>query len=587
MINRTEACLRVQASCDSNWVVENPAFQLCSHLVNEVLKNFTSICQTGAKACGSHFAADAPQEQQASGQSIFWALATLALTAMAQESICAYAIRGKGDFEGTLVPHRSSPFVCLVDMLAEVFWMIHWKCNPPTETGKDFDISRRQEIDDLCKRLKGIYSLSPEEVYANSVRKTPNPYLPTYTREKRVVVTMKLLLFTVGTLPQATKLFSMRGIPVTQALAAVYFTASVVTFIRTLKSGPSKQNMDVLAFHVSNRHSLPKSKFRDTGILLFRLSAGLIRPLYTALMGLAWFQIARTAHFTVPVSVVNMMAVLELIMITVSLMGLGQTLFTFLFRQKSSPIGYISLAVGVAASLKKLFVTESLDAARTNLRTAPIGGAIMGVVLFASFILALLFDFFARQVVGPEEEEVLEFIGEAKTEPRVVEAEDQSKQEDKVAIGEASSGVSQLSPAESDAEKDREPSVPTARSTLPDALYFAPRLSPPDEEATLPGAVLIPIGPNTTSSSSTEVLRNWSKREIATLPFNKIIYLFAVMDTFLHFSVTTFFEMMESVNGDTYWVSFGISNFVTAAVYYMLYLNGSGTMNPRWTTVLG
>lgn len=130
-------------------------------------------------------------------------------------------------------------------------------------------------------------------------------------------------------------------------------------------------------------------------------------------------------------------------------------------------------------------------------------------------------------------------------------------------------------------------SVPTANVAAPDDAYLAPRIAPPDEETTLPDAVLVPTEWNTTVSSSRPVLHNRSKREIVVLPFDAIFYPFAVINTFLHFSVGAFFRVMENDNEETYWVAFAISNFVTAAVYYMLYFDGTGTANPRWRTVLG
>jgi hypothetical protein len=589
MVNHTEACHNMQASCDSTWAT----FQLCSSVVNEALQNFASICQTGAKTCGFDFAQDTPPAQQASGQSIFWALATLALTAMAQESICAYTIRGIGDFDGTLVPHRSSPFVCFADALAEVFWMIHWRRNPPIKTGKDFDINRRKQIEDMCERLEGIVSLNLDEVYADSVHKHPNPYLPVYTREKRVVITMKLLLFVVGALPQAIKLFSMRGIAATQALAAIYFIALVVSLIRNLKHGPSKKNLDVLAFHVSNRNLLPKSRFRDTSVLLFGFTTWVAPLLHAVLMSFVWFQVAKTAHFTVPVSVANMMAVLNFMMMMFSMVGIGRTSFILLFRRRFSPTGYIFLAVGMTSCLTSLFMDQGIKTARLNYHTAPIAGAIMGFIVFASFLAALVLDHCAKWVVGSEEEENsviadrLEKTDKAKIKPPMVEVKGSSNQEATTATEESSSSINQLSTAKSDGGNKKEMIVPSENVAVPDAIYFTPRIAPPDEETTLPVAVLVPTEWNTTVSSSPLVPHSRSKREIAALPFDAIFYPFAVINTFLHFGVGAFFRIMENINEETYWLAFAISNFVTAAIYYMLYFDGTGTMNPRWTTVLG
>ena len=445
----------------------------------------------------------------------------------------------------------------------------------------------------MCETLGGIVSPSPDMVYADSVRKNPNPYLPVHTREKRVLITMKLLLFIVGALPQAIKLFSMRGIAATQTLAALYFIASVASLIRTLKHDPSKRNLEVLAFHVSNKDSLPKSMFLDTGVLLFGLATGFAPPLHATWMGLVWFQVAKTAHFTVPVSIANMMVILDFMMIMFSTVGCGQTLFILLCRRRFSPTVYMFLAVGMKSCLTSLFMNQGLETARVNYTTAPLAGAIMGFVVFASFLAALVLDHCAKWVIGLEEEEKsdvvdgLEKTDKATIKPLAVEAKGLSKQEATTTVEESSSSVTQLSPAESDGEKNEEMIVPTANVSTPDTAYFAPRIAPPDEETTLPDAVLGPAELNTTASSSPPVLHNRSKREITVLPFNAIFYPFAVVNTFLHFGVGAFFRVMENVNEETYWLAFAISNFVTAAVYYMLYFDGTGTVNPRWTTVLG
>jgi hypothetical protein len=310
-------------------------------------------------------------------------------------------------------------------------------------------------------------------------------------------------------------------------------------------------------------------------------------------MGLVWFQVAKTAHFTVPISVVNMMAVLDFIMMMFSMVGIGRTSFIFLFRQRFSPTGYIFLAVGITSCLTSLFMNRGLKTARPNHSTAPLAGAIMGFVVFASFLVALVLDHCAKWVIRSEEEEKSDVVDgpektdEAKMKPLAVEVKGSLKQETTTAIEESSRSFSQLSPAESDGEKNEVISVPTANIATPGAAYFAPRIAPPDEETILPDAALVPTERNTTASPSPPVPHSRSKHEIAALPFDIIFYPFAVINTFLHFGAGAFFRVMENVNEETYWVAFAISNFVTAAVYYMLYFDGTGTVNPRWTTVLG
>lgn len=68
------------------------------------------------------FTATSHREQQVSGISVFWALASLSLNAMIQPSSCGHIFSGNA-FNAALWPHRSSPFLCLIDAIADV-WII-------------------------------------------------------------------------------------------------------------------------------------------------------------------------------------------------------------------------------------------------------------------------------------------------------------------------------------------------------------------------------------------------------------------------------------------------------------------------------
>ncbi|KAH8899102.1 hypothetical protein GQ53DRAFT_817303 [Thozetella sp. PMI_491] len=128
-------------------------------------------------------------DQQASGQSLFWALVAIVFNAMQQPSFCGY-LWGGDAFETTAWPHRSSPTVCILDAVAEAWILVDKRRNPESD------------------------------------------HYATLTIAKPTVITTRLSIFAVAVLPQAIKLFSMKGIPVTQALAAVYFTASLVSMVR-------------------------------------------------------------------------------------------------------------------------------------------------------------------------------------------------------------------------------------------------------------------------------------------------------------------------------------------------------------------
>ncbi|KAK4551989.1 hypothetical protein LTR86_010781 [Recurvomyces mirabilis] len=120
-------------------------------------------------------------QNQASGRSIFWAMASIALNAMLQPSFTGYLWSGD-TFKDSLWPHRSSPFVCLLDAVADIWIMIE------------------------------------------KVRK------PELYDEDEII-----------------KLFSSTGIPITQAVAAVFVFATITSMIRTSCSAAPMSDIVCLA----------------------------------------------------------------------------------------------------------------------------------------------------------------------------------------------------------------------------------------------------------------------------------------------------------------------------------------------------
>ncbi|KAK5120884.1 hypothetical protein LTR85_005951 [Meristemomyces frigidus] len=190
--------------------------------------------------------------QQVSGASLFWALAALALNAMTQQSFCGYVSLGES-FEGTLSPHRSSPFICVLDAAAELPIIIQkWR-----------------------KRGASIARVEP----------------PTYT----TATEMTLTIFTLGVLPQAIKVFSMRGIPGNQMLAAMLLFSSIDSMVRTLNSSVSdtelRDNVERLQTTFGGN---------DEPANLLKLSILLGRIPHSALLFCVWYCIAADAYTALP-----------------------------------------------------------------------------------------------------------------------------------------------------------------------------------------------------------------------------------------------------------------------------------------------
>jgi hypothetical protein len=156
-------------------------------------------------------------QQPASGWSIFWALLAIVSSTMLQPSFTGYLFHGNA-FEGSLWPHRSSPFVCLVDAAADVHM--------------SFQVLRRPAVS----------------------------HTDSEARSGRNSALTRIALFSLGVMPQAIKLFSMQGIAVTQAIAATFFLSSTISLIRSLIVGDPESDVQTLLQHLDKSGSQFKLK---------------------------------------------------------------------------------------------------------------------------------------------------------------------------------------------------------------------------------------------------------------------------------------------------------------------------------------
>ncbi|KAJ4413572.1 hypothetical protein N0V82_008468 [Gnomoniopsis sp. IMI 355080] len=141
------------------------------------------------------------QQQAASGRSLFWGLAAIAMNAMLQPSFTG-KVMSREVFEDSLAPHRSSPFVCLTDAAADV-WLI-----------------------------------------ARRFRRTSNGMQDDRPRAVPIAVSMRLATFLFSVLPQVIKILSARGIPVTQAVTTGLFLSTIVSMSRTLHLVDGQQDLE-------------------------------------------------------------------------------------------------------------------------------------------------------------------------------------------------------------------------------------------------------------------------------------------------------------------------------------------------------
>ncbi|KPI46094.1 uncharacterized protein AB675_465 [Cyphellophora attinorum] len=119
--------------------------------------------------------------------SILWALAAVVTHCMLQPSFNSYFWNSTA-FEGSLSPHRSSPFICLADSAVDIYLLFRPRSD------------------------------------ASSIE---------HKSSKHGVLT-RLALYLLGVLPQSLKILSARGIPITQAIVAAFLLSSTVSLVCSL-----------------------------------------------------------------------------------------------------------------------------------------------------------------------------------------------------------------------------------------------------------------------------------------------------------------------------------------------------------------
>lgn len=157
-----------------------------------------------------------PTSNQVSGNSVFWALVALALNAMTGPSYIGYLGFNSGTADWPLDPLRLSPVFCGADIVMDIYFFIFPVKADDTTTNS---LPGQDAVD-------GDSDTLTDPVLAGDHHPEVPTILPTGSF-------LKMVAFFLGVLPQAIKLFSMRGIVGTQISAAVLFAAPL---IRTLTS---------------------------------------------------------------------------------------------------------------------------------------------------------------------------------------------------------------------------------------------------------------------------------------------------------------------------------------------------------------
>lgn len=190
---------------------------------------------------------ETPEFNQASGNSIFWALVALALNAMTEPSRIGSFLRprnGPGtatNYNPGFDPLRSSPALCAAETLLDIFFFI-FEPNPQSTPSRADATPNTPNTTE--HRLVGG-GQNPDQVPDPAVETTPHPERNTVNTVSSGP-TLKIVAFFLGVLPQAIKLFSMKGIVGTQICASMFLVASVVRAISCKSSSHFSASIKIL-----------------------------------------------------------------------------------------------------------------------------------------------------------------------------------------------------------------------------------------------------------------------------------------------------------------------------------------------------
>ncbi|KAK5680534.1 hypothetical protein LTS10_007465 [Elasticomyces elasticus] len=534
------------------------------------------------------------QGSEASGSSIFWAMATLALNAMLQPSTTGYVWSGD-TFKESLWPHRSSPFVCLNDAAFDA-WVILERYRHP-----------------------GRHTQHRE--YA-----------------KPTVVAMRLALFVLGVLPQAIKLFSCRGIPVTQAIAVAFVVSTVISMARFVHIespyedvGREVEQLGLIGLPDKSK-SLPR-----WGVVL----RGASLALHITSTGYLWPRIFDAVYIESSEDFIDAVRFANTLVTAVWLTYVAQHVFFMVVKGRpvlgrSAPLFILGYMLPTKL-IEKVLVPAS--------RKTITGGAeplrLLFVLAFGSYGLALLMELCAKALLACLSGRAHDECGLPTTSPdadsvsssdvlnnspvntvSIQALVDSASSNDLEIQPEASprdTVITQTSPdhastTDNDSKEDAElpliirgsiwslyfPMVIMAWAGVP---LFQQNAGPPQDSAEQ-GTAGIPDGGTTIGPTNTESTRSENKasRTILQRAFvavemtvKAIVRLSCLIIWRWATSCATLFvhsfqwieRMLNDHLKDRVWVAFGILNIVTSIVYYLATFDAGGTHQPSWTSLLG
>lgn len=199
-----------------------------------------------------------PEVNQASGNSIFWALVALALNAMTEPSRIGSLLRPRSG-SGTATnsspgfdPLRSSPVLCAAETVLDIFFFFF----EPKPQRTLLSTHAAPNTSNTTEH-RPVGGRNPDVLSDPALETTHHPE-PNTDDTISSRPTLKVLAFFLGVLPQAIKLFSMKGIVATQICAAMFLAASVARTISCKSPSHFAMSIDTLK---SDAYTVPRFFF--------------------------------------------------------------------------------------------------------------------------------------------------------------------------------------------------------------------------------------------------------------------------------------------------------------------------------------
>lgn len=558
-----------------------------------------------------------PLAQEVTGQSVFWAIIALALNAVSQTSVLETI--GSQPADASVLPislGRSSPIISLLDAMTEGVMLTMLV----TQKLRRYYIKETPPVRDLPTQTEPVTSanLPLDENHAGQTHSmVPNQATPI----ARTIILLKLALFFLGVLPQAIKLFAMQGVPGVQSCAAVFLLASVTNALAVAYQDLLRDQSRMFA-------NSPDAIYGRSVFLFAGHAAGylciwhcIMDRVPTPDTNFVTYVVIVSSFISAANSILNSIA---------AVLWVGGPFFisasnrTWRSVCTAGSFGIISFFLQApesilrpeAKNIRRLQVPfpHVLDLNWEVSRALP--GAVASAI--GAFFIAGFFRLCADWILKKMSPQPLPL------------AQDHSSDIQQNASGAANLGYRQrrivapvilgdiqYAPGNSEREITR---PPWRQSEMERSMQQFQNLQeqPSPSNDPIASLELISKVANDLRTRARALYRSFSRTTrqrsealddpivIGILPYArklcsaiiKLLFLFSLylilaLVTFMNplpifYTLTKLFRRVATRSQpDTLWLAFAICNLMTAAVYFLVAFDGSGTINPPWTSILG